>query len=163
MVNLNVKIGQIRMNTPLIAVSGIYKINYQKIINSDYVGAVVTKSVTMMPRSGNPEPRIVETTAGLLNSIGLHNDGIDSFIKNEIPVLRSLPVPLIVSVAGSTIDEYVDCSSRLEKIDDVEAIELNVSCPNVETGGIEFGCSCEVLEQLVSRVRKVVRDRSGSY
>ena len=143
------------METPLIAVSGIYGINYEKIIQSrKYVGAVVTKSVTRLPRAGNPEPRIVETRAGLLNSIGLQNAGIKAFLEQEIPELRSLEVPVIASVAGSSINEYVECAAMLAVRDEIEAIELNVSCPNVEAGGIEFGCSCEVLEHLVTSVRK---------
>ncbi len=153
--NLNTTLGHIRMETPLIAVSGIYGINYEKIIHSrSFVGAVVTKSITLSPRAGNPEPRIVETRAGLLNSIGLENAGIKAFLEREIPELRSLEVPVIASVAGSSIDEYVTCSKMLAVRDEIEAIELNVSCPNIEAGGIEFGCSCDVLEQLVTSVRK---------
>jgi len=152
---LNTTLGNIRMETPLIAVSGIYGINYERIIQSrPYVGAVVTKSVTYSPRAGNPERRIVETRAGLLNSIGLENAGIKAFLELEIPKLRSLEIPIIASVAGSNIDEYVTCASMLAVRDEIEAIELNVSCPNIEAGGIEFGCSGNVLEHLVTSVRK---------
>jgi dihydroorotate dehydrogenase (NAD+) catalytic subunit len=172
MANLNdklyTKIGQIRMNTPFVALSGIYGQNYENIyeitrnktFKSEYVGAVTTKSVTYLPREGNPEPRIVETRAGLLNSIGLHNAGIDSFLKNEIPELRSLEVPIIASVAGSSVGEYVKCSEILAKRDEIDGIELNVSCPNIETGGIEFGCSCDILERLVATVRKSVLNKT---
>lgn len=156
MERLNTTLGNIRMNTPLIAVSGIYGINYESLIQSRrYLGAVITKSVTLSARAGNPEPRIVPTRAGLLNSIGLSNPGIKVFIEQEIPKLRSLEVPVIASVAGSDISEYIQCSSLLATRDEIDAIELNVSCPNVKAGGIEFGCDANILEQLIRGVRKV--------
>jgi dihydroorotate dehydrogenase (NAD+) catalytic subunit len=149
-----------RMNTPLIAVSGIYGLDYENLGTSrDYIGAVVTKSVTLNPRSGNLEPRTVETRAGLLNAIGLQNPGIEVFIKDDLPKLRILEVPVIASVAGSNIEEYVKCSEMLSDRDEIHAIELNVSCPNVERGGIEFGCDINVLGRLVSEVRPVVRGK----
>ncbi len=157
MARLDTRIGNIRMETPLIAVSGVYGIDYEKLIESrPYVGAVVTKSVTLTPRIGNVEPRIVETRAGLLNAIGLQNGGIYDFLECEIPKLRLLEVPIIASVAGSNIDEYIRCSQLLAERDEIDAIELNVSCPNVEAGGIEFGCDVEILERLVTGVRNAV-------
>jgi len=133
MERLETTLGNIRMETPLIAVSGIYGVDYERIIQSrPYVGAVVTKSVTLNPRAGNPEPRIVETRAGLLNSIGLQNPGIKMFLEQQIPELRTLEVPVIASVAGSDIDEYIQCSKLLAERDEIDAIELNVSCPNVK-------------------------------
>lgn len=159
MVNLYSTLGKIRMETPLIAVSGVYGINYERLIMSrQYVGAVVTKSITRLPRPGNPEPRIVETRAGLLNSIGIQNDGIEAFLERDLPELCTLEVPIIVSVAGSNIDEYIACSTMLASREEIDAIELNVSCPNVEAGGIEFGCDCQILERLVGRVRKSIGD-----
>lgn len=157
MARLETKIGNLRMHTPLIAVSGIFGMGYHALSPklSD-VGAVVTKTVTLEPRPGNREPRIVETPAGLLNSIGLQNPGIKKFIEEQIPDLRVLELPKIVSVAGSTIREYVKCASLLATRDEIDAIELNVSCPNVEKGGMEFGCDPSSLSRLVSRVRKVV-------
>lgn len=157
MERLETTLGNIRMETPLIAVSGIYGVDYERIIQSrPYVGAVVTKSVTLNPRAGNPEPRIVETRAGLLNSIGLQNPGIKMFLEQQIPELRTLEVPVIASVAGSDIDEYIQCSKLLAERDEIDAIELNVSCPNVEAGGIEFGCDAGVLERLVTGVRESI-------
>lgn len=145
------------MQTPLIAVSGIYGLDYEDLVPScNHMGAVVTKSVTWDPRLGNPEPRIIETRAGLLNAIGLQNPGIKVFLKQEVPKLLKLEVPVIASVAGSDVDEYVKCSRALAERDEVLAIELNVSCPNVETGGMEFGSDAGILEQLVSRVQHVV-------
>jgi len=155
MERLETRLGNIRMETPLIAVSGVYGIDYDRIIQSrPYIGAVVTKSVTLNPRPGNPEPRIIETRAGLLNSIGIQNPGIKVFLEQEIPKLRTLEVPVIASVAGSDVDEYVQCSRLLADRDEIDAIELNVSCPNMEAGGIEFGCDANILERLVANVRK---------
>lgn len=157
---LDLRLNHIRMETPLIAVSGVYGLDYERLVASrPYIGAVVTKSVTLHPRLGNPEPRIVETRAGLLNAIGLQNPGIKAFIDEELPKLRILEVPVVASVAGSSIKEYVKCSALLSERDEIHAIELNVSCPNVERAGIEFGCDIAVLERLVARVRPVIREK----
>jgi dihydroorotate dehydrogenase (NAD+) catalytic subunit len=157
MERLETKLGNIRLETPLIAVSGVYGIDYEKIVQSrPYIGAVVTKSVTLNPRSGNPEPRIVDTRAGLLNSVGIQNPGVRVFLKQEIPKFRVLEVPVIASVAGAKVDEYVQCSGLIAERDEIDGIELNVSCPNLDAGGIEFGCDASVLEHLVKSVRKVV-------
>ena len=161
MAGLEVKIGNIRMQTPLIPVSGVFGLEYYSLLpNLIGVGAVVTKSVTLLPQPGNPETRIIETPAGLLNSIGLENPGIKRFISEHIPELRVLEVPIIASVAGSNIEEYVECSSLLAQRDEIDAIELNVSCPNVEKGGLEFGCEPEVLSRLVSKVKDAVGNKT---
>lgn len=157
MEGLDTIIGDIRLETPLIAVSGVYGLDYEWLMPSrPYIGAVVTKSITLYPRPGNPEPRIVETRAGLLNAIGLQNPGIEAFIRDEVPKLRILEVPVIGSVAGSSINEYVKCSALLAERAEISAIELNVSCPNVEKAGIEFGCDVNVLEELVANVRSAI-------
>ena len=157
MEGLKTRLGNIRMVTPLVAVSGIYGLDYEALVPSKhYIGAVITKSVTLKPRAGNPEPRIVETRAGLLNAIGLQNPGIETFLKEEIPKLRAIEVPVIVSVAGSTVKEYVKCSSAVAERDEILGIELNVSCPNVEMGGMEFGTDAAMLERLVARVSRVI-------
>jgi dihydroorotate dehydrogenase (NAD+) catalytic subunit len=149
------------MRTPLIAVSGIFGIEYNKLSpRLSGVGAVVTKSVTLSPRAGNPEPRIIETPAGLLNSIGLQNPGVERFLSKQILELRVLEVPIIASVAGANIKEYVECSRLLAERDEIEAIELNVSCLNVEKGGMEFGCDPEALNRLVTEVRQVVGSKT---
>ena len=161
MVKLYTKIGNIRMDTPLIAVSGIYGPDYEVLLpDRQYIGAVVTKSVTLQPRLGNPERRIVPTTAGLLNAIGLQNPGVRAFIRDEIPKLRKVEVPIIASVAGSTVKEYTECSSLLADRDEIDGIELNVSCPNAEEVGIEFGSDARSLEQLVASVRAVVNGKT---
>jgi dihydroorotate dehydrogenase (NAD+) catalytic subunit len=172
MVKLFTKIGNIRMETPLIAVSGIYGTDYEFLMPSrEYVGAVVTKSVTLEPRLGNQGKRIVEVPVvqsakddpckrGLINAIGLQNPGIQAFISQEIPRLRKIEAPIIASVAGSTIEEYTECSDLLAAQDEIDGIELNVSCPNVELMGMEFGCDPRTLERLVSSVRKVLRGKT---
>ena len=161
MAKLETKIGTVQMRTPLIAASGVFGIEYRTLSPKlPGVGAVVTKSVTLYPRSGNPEPRIIETPAGLLNSIGLQNPGIEGFLKEQIPELRVLEVPIIASIAGANIKEYVECSSLLAPRDEIEAIELNVSCPNVKKGGTEFGSDPQALRRLVAKVREVVGDKT---
>jgi dihydroorotate dehydrogenase (NAD+) catalytic subunit len=156
MEGLEVQLGSLRLETPLVSASGVYGLDYETITaGRRFMGAAVTKSVTLHPRPGNPEPRIVETRAGMLNAIGLQNPGIAAFVAEEIPKLRTLEVPVIASIAGEEIDEYVQCAEILSVKEEIHAIELNVSCPNVEKGGIEFGCDESVLEDLVARVRKV--------
>lgn len=154
-------VGSVRMATPLVALSGVFGIEHLNLTEGlPGVGSVVTKSVTLKPRQGNPVPRIIPTPAGLLNSIGLQNPGVEKFIATEIPKLRVLHVPIIVSVAGSTIAEYVMCTQLLAERDEIDAIELNVSCPNVEEGGMEFGCDPMTLEALVSEVNKAAQNKT---
>lgn len=158
---LETKLCDIRMRTPLIIVSGIFGIEYYKLLPKlEGVGAIVTKSITLNPHKGNPEPRIIETKVGLLNSIGLQNPGLEDFINNHIPNLRVLEVPKIVSIAGFNIKEYVECAYSLAKFDEINAIELNVSCPNIERGGIEFGCDPKILSKLVLKVKKVIKGKT---
>jgi dihydroorotate dehydrogenase (NAD+) catalytic subunit len=157
MEGLEVKLGGLRLETPLLSASGIYGLDYENLAAcAPYMSAAVAKTVTLHPRAGNPEPRIAETRAGMLNAIGLQNPGVAAFVAEELPKLRTLEVPLIASVAGTEIDEYVQCAQILNAREEVHAVELNVSCPNVERGGIEFGCDPDVLEELVTRVKKVV-------
>jgi dihydroorotate dehydrogenase (NAD+) catalytic subunit len=156
MEGLDVKLGGLRLGTPLVSASGIYGLDYEQLAGcAPWMSAAVTKTVTLHPRPGNPEPRIAETRAGMLNAIGLQNPGIAAFVAEEIPKLRALEVPVIASIAGAEIDEYVQCAQILNAREEIHAIELNVSCPNVE-GGIEFGCDPGVLEDLVARVKKTV-------
>ncbi len=157
MEGLETRLGSLRLETPLLSASGVYGLDYEALAASrPWMGAAVLKSVSLHPRAGNPEPRIVETRAGMLNAIGIQNPGIAAFVAEEIPKLRKLEVPVIASVSGSEIDEYVQCAEILAPREEIHAIELNVSCPNLEKGGIEFGCDEAVLEDLVARVRKVV-------
>ena len=152
-------LGRVRMSTPLVAVSGVFGMGYRNLAGSlKGVGAVVSKSITLEPRSGNPEPRIIETPAGMLNSIGLQNDGVDTFLRRQLGELLMLEVPIIVSVAGATVSDYVRCATRLAESRYIDALELNVSCPNVAQGGIAFGCDPRSLFELVTEVRRAVPD-----
>lgn len=118
------------------------------------LGAIVPKTITPLPRAGNPPPRTVETAAGMLNSIGLDNDGIEAFIGNQLPYLASLGVPIVVSIAGKNYDEFVSMAVRLDGLSGVAALELNISCPNV-SGGVDFGADARMCQRLVAGVRQV--------
>ena len=148
------------MATPLMAVSGTFGVEYADMPRTtDGLGAVVAKSVTQAPRRGNPVPRIVECTGGMLNAIGLQNPGVDAFIERELPKFRNIP-PLIASVAGESSQEYAHCAQALAHREEVAAIELNVSCPNVAKGGLSFGCDGQILHRLVRKVRKAVGEET---
>jgi len=155
-VDLSVDIAGIKMKNPVITASGTFGfgLDYLEYYDVNELGAVVVKSITKNRREGNPPPRVIETPAGVLNSIGLANPGIDCFIKEVIPQMDFIQVPIIVSIAGDEIEEYVELASRLDKQDRVSALEINISCPNVEKGGLEFSTSAEQVEELTSSVRE---------
>ena len=134
-INLKVKIGKLQLNNPVMAASGTfgYAQEFKDFIDLKKLGAIVTKTITLKPRLGNPPPRTCETPAGMLNSIGLENPGIDRFIEEKIPFIKNLGVPLIVSIASEgPADEFITLAKRLDKIREVSAIELNISCPNMK-------------------------------
>jgi dihydroorotate dehydrogenase (NAD+) catalytic subunit len=154
-VDLRVRIGKLVLRNPICVASGTfgYAREMERLVDLARLGAVLPKTVTPLPRKGNRPWRTVETSAGLLNSIGLDNDGIDAFIVHHMPYLRNIGTPIIVSVAGRDAGEFVDMASRLDEEPGVAAIELNVSCPNV-TGGIDYGTSPQSCEELVGNVRR---------
>ncbi len=156
--NMSVSLGRLRLRNPLLTVSGTcgYGDEYAPFLDLNRLGAFTTKSVTLHPRQGNPPRRVAETAAGMLNAIGLANVGIERFIAEKLPVLTALDVPALVNVAGHTVDEYVDVCRRLDPIDTVAAMELNVSCPNV-ADGLVFGTDPAALGKLVAAVRAVVK------
>jgi dihydroorotate dehydrogenase (NAD+) catalytic subunit len=135
-VELSIEIGNLKLANPVLVASGTfgYDETYQKLLDLNKVGALVTKTLTLKPRPGNAPPRIVETPSGMLNSIGLQNEGIDDFLKNKIPGLCKLKIPIIVSIAGEGIEDYAELAQKLGKIKEVAALEINISCPNVEYG-----------------------------
>jgi dihydroorotate dehydrogenase (NAD+) catalytic subunit len=143
------------LSNPVMIASGIagYCGEYAEIADIQKLGAIVCKGTTLMPKEGNAQPRLVETAGGLLNSIGLENIGVDALIGEKAPVWARWRVPVIVNVAGETIDEYVAVASKLEGVPGISGIELNISCPNVSAGGIEFGVDPE----LAARVTSVVK------
>jgi dihydroorotate dehydrogenase (NAD+) catalytic subunit len=131
---LAVTIGRIKLKNPVMVASGTfgYAEEFKDIIDLKTIGAIITKSITLKPTQGNPPPRLWETTAGLLNSIGLHNEGVEDFIKNKYPFLRSSAVPIIVSIAGNSTQEYAQLAKRLNIIG-IAGLEINISCPNIKS------------------------------
>ncbi len=157
-IDLSVQLGRLALQNPIITVSGTcgYGDEYAPFMDLNRLGAFTTKSVTLRERKGNPPARIVETPAGMLNAIGLANVGLERFVAEKVPVLARLSVPAIVNVAGHTIEDYLAVCERLDPIETIAAIELNVSCPNVKDG-LVFGTDVHEMKQLVSAVRKVVK------
>jgi dihydroorotate dehydrogenase (NAD+) catalytic subunit len=157
--DLSVRIGPLELRTPVLVSSGTfgYASEFGDLIDLDGLGAIVVKSLTLAPREGNKPPRIAETPAGMLNSIGLQNVGVDAFLEKKLPYLKSLRVPVIANVAGTTIDEYEAVCAKLAAAGGLAGIELNVSCPNVRHGGMEFGRNPASAAEVTSRCRKLVK------
>lgn len=153
--DLSVNIGKLELKNPIITASGTfgYADEFENFINLQNIGAVITKGITLEPRSGNPQPRIAELKNGLINSIGLENIGIYSFIENKLPVLKEKNINFILNIAGFSFEEYVQLAHICHDYE-IPAIELNVSCPNVKDGCLEFGKNKEILYKLVSSVRE---------
>jgi dihydroorotate dehydrogenase (NAD+) catalytic subunit len=139
--DLSVEFAGIRLKNPVIAASGCFSYGEEAnaIFDISHLGGIVTKSLTYLPREGHPPPKVVETDSGMLNAIGLSNVGIDKFISEKLPYIRRSDTACIVSIAGSTVDEYIRMTERLAECDGIAAIEANISCPNVDEGGLEFG------------------------
>ncbi|GAB4540040.1 MAG: dihydroorotate dehydrogenase [Thermodesulfovibrionia bacterium] len=152
--NLSVSLGRLKLESPVITASGTfgYGREYSEFIDLNKLGAIVTKGISLYPMSGNPSPRICETPCGMLNSIGLQNVGLDAFLREQLPFLKGLNTKVIVNILGRSIDEYVEIAERLDS-SGIDAIELNVSCPNVKGGGMAFGKSPRTLEALIRAVR----------
>jgi dihydroorotate dehydrogenase (NAD+) catalytic subunit len=145
------------LSNPVMIAAGIagYGIEYAEIVDIQKLGAIVCKGTTLKPRRGNAQPRLVETAGGLLNSVGLENIGVDALIEEKAPVWARWRVPVIVNVAGETVGEYVAVSRKLEGVPGVSGIELNISCPNISAGGMEFGVAPELAGQVTSAVKAV--------
>ncbi len=157
--DLSVRIGALELKNPLIAASGCfgYGVEYADVVDLASLGGVAVKGLFLAEREGHPAPRIVETPAGMLNAIGLQGIGVRRFVEEKLPELRARRATVVVNVCGTTIDEYADVSRILSDADGVAAIELNISCPNIKEGGIQFGCSLNGTFDVVSAVRKVTR------
>lgn len=155
--DLGVSIAGVAFKNPILTASGCcgYGEELADVFPLAKLGGLVTKSITKNPRPGHPPPRTAETTGGMINAIGLANVGIDEFITKKIPFLEKQKTTIVVNVAGSKIDEYVELCARLNDIARVDMVELNISCPNVDVGGIEFGTDPKLTEETVRRVRKV--------
>ncbi len=148
---LKTSLGKLSMANPVTVASGTFGTEYQEFYDLNILGAYVSKTITRYPKEGNPPPRLFETEAGLLNSIGLQNPGLNAFIQDVLPDLKNtLHVPIIVSISGSTMDEFAEMLMALEEEDGIAAYEINISCPNVENEGIAFGMNAEVVHKLTS-------------
>ncbi len=154
-IDLRVALGRLALDNPILVASGTfgYAREMERIVDLARLGGVIPKTVTPEPRPGNPPWRTVETAAGLLNSIGLDNDGIDAFITHHLPYLRQIGTRVIVSIAGRSPNDYVTMACQLQEAGGVDALELNISCPNV-TGGVDYGTDPVQCEKLVSAVRR---------
>ncbi|HMD33992.1 MAG TPA: dihydroorotate dehydrogenase [Vicinamibacterales bacterium] len=154
--DLAVTIGSLRLKNPFIAASGCfgYGVEYADAVDLSSLGGVAVKGLFLTEREGHPAPRIVETPAGMLNAIGLQGIGVRRFVDEKLPELRARRATVIVNVCGTTLDEYVEVSRILSDAEGVAAIELNISCPNIKEGGIQFGCSLNGTFDVVSAVRK---------
>lgn len=154
-IDLSVAIGRLRLANPILVASGTfgYAREMEHLVDLKRLGAIIPKTITPLPRAGNAPPRTVETAAGMLNSIGLDNDGVEAFISHHLPYLAAVGTPVIVSIAGHDQGEFVALARRLDGLGGVAALELNISCPNV-SGGVDFGVDPLLCGQLVERVRK---------
>ena len=154
MVDLRVKLNRLQLANPILVASGTFGYAREMAAYVDFarLGGVIPKTITPLSRPGNPPPRTVETAAGMLNSIGLDNDGLEAFIDKHLPYLLSLPTAVIANIAGRTVDDFVQMAARLNAFPQLAAIELNISCPNV-TGGVDFGTDPNLTQQVVSAVR----------
>jgi dihydroorotate dehydrogenase (NAD+) catalytic subunit len=143
------------LSNPVVIASGVagYGEEYAEVTDIQRLGAIVCKGTTLMPKQGNAQPRLIETACGLLNSIGWENIGVDALIEEKAPVWAGWQVPVIVNVAGGTIEEYVAVASKLEGVPGISGIELNISCPNVSSGGVEFGVDPRLASQVTSAVK----------
>jgi dihydroorotate dehydrogenase (NAD+) catalytic subunit len=155
--DLSVRIGALTLKNPVIAASGCfgYGVEYADIVDLSSLGGIVVKGLFLTEREGHAAPRIVETPAGMVNAIGLQGIGVRRFVEEKLPELRARRATVLVNVCGTTLDEYVEVSRILSEHEGVAALELNISCPNIKEGGIQFGCSLNGTYDVVNAVRKV--------
>ena len=154
--NMRVDIGGIEIKNPVMTASGTfgYAGEFEELIDLNRLGAIVVKGLSLEPSRGNPPPRIVETPCGMLNAIGLENVGFAAFVKKKLPFLRRIDTQIFVNVYGKSTEEYAELAARLEDIDGVSGIEVNISCPNVKSGGMAFGAYPESAAEVVRAIRK---------
>lgn len=159
MKDLSVDIHQLHLKNPVLTASGTfgYGEEFSDFVNLERLGGFLVKGTTLNPRDGNPYPRMAETPSGMLNAVGLQNKGVDYFIEHIYPKLAHLDTNPLVNVSGSTVEDYVAAAEKINALEHIPAIELNISCPNVKAGGMAFGTSCSEAERVVSAVRKAYR------
>lgn len=160
MVDTSVKIAGLSLKNPVLTASGTfgYGSEFCDFMELSRIGGIIVKGTTIRPRQGNPYPRMAETPSGMLNAVGLQNKGVDYFIDHIYPVIKDYNTNIIVNVAGSTVDDYVAAAERINELEAVPAIELNISCPNVKAGGMAFGTSPEAAREVVAAVRRVYKN-----
>ncbi len=153
--DLSVRVGPLTLRSPVVTASGTFASGreFADFVDIARLGAIVTKGVSLEPWPGNPSPRMAETPSGMLNSIGLQNPGVEAFIEHDLAFLRDAGVPVIVNISGHTVKEYAAVASRLTEAGGVAALEVNISCPNVDAGGMGFGTSCEAAALVTAAVR----------
>jgi dihydroorotate dehydrogenase (NAD+) catalytic subunit len=154
-----IELAGIEIKNPVMVASGTfgYGKEYSELMDINKLGAIITKSISLNPREGNPPPRICETASGMLNSIGLQNDGIKAFIEEQLPFLSKYSTPVIVNIAAESEHEFVEMAKILSKESIVKGLEVNISCPNVKKGGMQFGCSSRLTQDIVKSIRKATK------
>lgn len=157
MADLRVKIGNVEFKNPVMTASGTfgYGLEYSDFIDLARLGGIIVKGTTLHHREGNDYPRMAETPSGMLNAVGLQNKGVDYFISHIYPMIKGIDTRILVNVSGSTIEDYVACAEKINELEHIPAIELNISCPNVKQGGMAFGTNCNSAAEVVQAVRKV--------
>ena len=159
-INLKTQLGKLTLQNPVMVASGTfgYGEEYARVMDVSQLGAIITKSITLAPRAGNRPPRIYETASGMLNAIGLQNVGVEAFIRDKMPFLRGLTGPkILVNLAGESVAEYVELARRLDDVPGIDGFELNISCPNCDRGGMEFGVDPRLTHEVVRKVRRVTK------
>lgn len=157
MVDLSVKINSLSLRNPVMTASGTfgYGLEFRDLVPLEEIGAIIVKGTTLEPRQGNDYPRMAETAQGMLNCVGLQNKGVDYFCNHIYPEIKDIDTAFIVNVSGNSPETYAACAERIDALDRIPAIELNISCPNVKHGGMAFGVSCEGAASVVRAVRRV--------
>lgn len=155
MADLNVKIKSLELKNPVMTASGTfgYGLEFADFVPLDQIGGIIVKGTTLKPREGNDYPRMAETAQGMLNCVGLQNKGVDYFCEHIYPEVKDIDTNIIVNVSGSSPEDYAECAARINALDKIPAIELNISCPNVHDGGMAFGVTCEGAASVVKAVR----------
>lgn len=156
MVDISVKINQLQLSNPVMTASGTfgYGLEFQDLVPLEEIGGIIVKGTTLEPRQGNDYPRMAETAQGMLNCVGLQNKGVDYFCEHIYPKIKDIRSQFIVNVSGNSPENYAACAARIDALEQIPAIELNISCPNVKDGGMAFGVSCEGAASVVRAVRK---------
>ena len=156
MANLSVNIGALALKNPVMTASGTfgYGLEFQDFIPLDGLGGIIVKGTTLKPREGNDYPRMAETAQGMLNCVGLQNKGVDYFCEHIYPTIKDIDTNMIVNVSGSSPEDYAECAARIDALERIPAIELNISCPNVKDGGMAFGVTCAGASSVVRAVRQ---------